>query len=427
MPAYNVRVVPASLPSSEDDVLRIYNRLSALTGVPPTRAIALASGQNVRSIEELVAEGAGIAPYRPVVIAQDVSEHTAMQILEESYSLPGVDVNTASVREYPTGELTADIIGYMGRIPAEQELELIQQGYDPAYDRIGYSGLEASLENTLAGQRGRNVWEVDVAGRTIGDPVVSVQPVPGLSVRLTIDTELQQAAEDALRHEIATLNAGAGQIVSETGALLAMNPQTGEILAMVSYPSYDNSRFARNIDVPYYLKVAADPLTPLVNHVTQSLYPPGSTWKLITSTGVLARTRHRPGVAAQRSRSTAAAQQVRPQRYRRRPALRLLAAAGTRQPQHHRRDRPKLRRLFLSSRRRQPERLRCRCFVPAGWASTICSATPPPSASARNWASNCPSRTPGECPIRTGSAASTAKTGQPATPTTPPSVRATST
>ncbi len=287
VPAYNVRVVPASLPGSEDEVLRIYNRLSALTGVPPTRAIALASGQNVRSIEELVAEGAGIAPYRAVVIAQDVSEHVAMQILEESYSLPGVDINTASVREYPTGELTADIIGYMGRIPAEQELELIKQGYDPAYDRIGYAGLEASLEDTLAGQRGRNVWEVDVAGRTIGDPVVSVQPIPGLSVRLTIDTELQQAAEDALKHEIATLNAGAGQIVSETGALLAMNPRTGEILAMVSYPSYDNSRFARNIDVPYYLKVAADPLTPLVNHVTQSLYPPGSTWKLITSTGVL--------------------------------------------------------------------------------------------------------------------------------------------
>ena len=287
VPAYNVRVVPASLPSSEDEVLRIYNRLSALTGVPPTRAIALASGQNVRSIEELVATGAGIAPYRPVVIAQDVSEHVAMQILEESYSLPGVDINTASVREYPTGELTSDIIGYMGRIPAEQELELIKQGYDPAYDRIGYSGLEASLEDTLAGQRGRNVWEVDVAGRTIGDPVVSVQPVPGLSVRLTIDTELQQAAEDALKHEIATLNAGAGQIISETGSILAMNPQTGEILAMVSYPSYDNSRFARNIDVPYYLKVAADPLTPLVNHVTQSLYPPGSTWKLITSTGVL--------------------------------------------------------------------------------------------------------------------------------------------
>src|SRR5690606_12351147 len=78
-----------------------------------------------------------------------------------------------------------------------------------------------------------------------------------------------------------------GRIVSETGSVIAMNPRTGEILAMVSYPSYDNSRFARAIDVEYYLDVAANPLTPLVNHATQSLYPPGSVWKVITAVGAL--------------------------------------------------------------------------------------------------------------------------------------------
>ncbi len=287
VPAYDVRITPALLPSSTDEVLRIYNRLSALTSVPPTRAIALASGQEVRSIEELVDTGLGIAPYRPVVIARDVSQNTAMQILEEAYTLPGVDIDTGSVREYPTGELTAQIVGYMGRIPAERELELITQGYDPAYDRIGYAGLEAYLENDLAGQRGRTVNEVDVAGQPIGDPVISVAPSAGLSVRLTLDTQLQQAAETALRNRISLMNAEAGRIISQSGALVAMNPMTGEILASVSYPSYDNSRFARNIDVDYYLDVVADPLTPLVNHVTQSLYPPGSVWKLLTSAGVL--------------------------------------------------------------------------------------------------------------------------------------------
>ena len=287
VPAYNVRVVPAALPANQEEVLRIYNRLSALTRVPPTRAIALASGQDVRSIEELVAEGEGIAPYRPVVIAYDVTQTTAMQILEEAYTLPGVDIDTAAVREYPTGELTSQIVGYMGRIPAERELELIEQGYDPAYDRIGYAGLEAYLEDILAGQQGRIVSEVDVAGREIGDPVVDIAPEPGLSVRLTIDTDLQEAAETALRNRISLVNAEAGQLVTQTGSVIAINPQTGEILAMVSYPSYDNSRFARNIDVDYYLDVAADPLTPLVNHVTQSLYPPGSVWKLLTAAGVL--------------------------------------------------------------------------------------------------------------------------------------------
>ena len=287
VPAYNVTIIPASVPANEDEVLRIYNRLSALTGVPPTRAIAIASGQDVRSIEELVAEGEGFRPYSPVVIAQDVGQRVAMQILEESYRLPGVAVEAASVREYPSGELTAQIIGYMGRIPAEQELELLEQGYNPAYDRIGYAGLEAYLEELLAGTRGRIVREVDVVGQPIGDPLVNVPPQPGVSLRLTLDSELQQAAETALRNRIAALNAERGQIVSETGVVIAMNPQTGEVLALVSYPSYDNSRFARNIDVEYYLDVAADPLTPLVNHSTQSLYPPGSVWKLITALGVL--------------------------------------------------------------------------------------------------------------------------------------------
>lgn len=286
VPAFNVSVVPALLPANEEEVLRIYNRLSALVNVPPTRAIALASGQNVASIEELVDVGEGIAPYREWVIAQDISQQAAMQILEETTTLPGVTIQTASVREYPTGALTSQIIGYMGRIPAEQELELIAQGYDPAYDRIGYAGLEASLENLLAGERGRVVREVDVAGRPLNE-VERIEPAPGVSARLTIDVELQEAAENALRNRISLINTEAGRIVSQTGSVVAMNPQTGEILAMVSWPSYDNSRFARAIDVPYYLDVVADPLTPLVNHVTQSVYPPGSVWKLITAVGVL--------------------------------------------------------------------------------------------------------------------------------------------
>lgn len=287
VPAFNVRIVPAALPVDEDETLRIYNQISALTGIPPTAAIARSSNQGVRSIEELVNDGAGVAPFRPVVVAYDVPQTVAEQILEEQYQLPGVDVDVASVRLYPTGALTSQIIGYMGRIPAERELELIQQGYDPAYDRIGYAGLESSMEGVLAGKPGRIVREVDVAGEQVGDPVVSVSPIPGESLRLTIDTDLQQAAQDALRKRIDLLNANAGRIVSQTGVVVVMNPQTGEVLASVSYPSYDNSRFARNIDVNYYLDVVADPLHPLVNHVTQSLYPPGSVWKLVTATGVL--------------------------------------------------------------------------------------------------------------------------------------------
>jgi penicillin-binding protein 2 len=286
VPAFNVTVIPAALPASQEETLRIYNRLSALTGVPPTRAIADAARQNIRSIEELVDEGEGIAPYRPVVIAQDIPQRAAMQILEERVSLPGVDLDVASVREYPTGALTSQVIGYMGPIPPEQQLELLAQGYNPAYDRIGYSGLELSLEPLLSGTRGRLVNEVDVAGQPL-QQVERVEPVPGFSVELTIDAELQAAAEEALREEIDALNARSGRIVTGTGSVIALDPRTGEVLALVSYPSFDNARFARNIDVDYYLDVAADPLTPLVNHVTQSVYPPGSVWKVLTAAGVL--------------------------------------------------------------------------------------------------------------------------------------------
>lgn len=286
VPAYNVTVIPASLPDDPDAELSIFNRLSALVDVPPTAAIAAASGSNVRSIEEMVAIGEGIAPFRPVTIAVDVDYHVALQIKEESITLPGVNVSPVYVREYPTGELTAHLIGYMAPIPPEEAEALIEQGYDPAYDRTGVDGIEYFLESKLAGQRGFVLREIDVAGAEI-QQIERVDPVPGQNVRLTIDTDLQQAAEDALRTRLNLLNAQYNRIISQQGVVIAMDPRNGQILAMVSYPGYDNSRFARAIDVNYYLDVAADPLRPLVNNAIRSLYPPGSVWKLITASGAM--------------------------------------------------------------------------------------------------------------------------------------------
>ncbi len=286
VPAYVVRITPANLPTDREAELEIYTKLSALTGVPPTRAIADASGRNVRSIEELVEVGAGIAPFRPVNIAQDVPLEVALQIMEDNYELPGVDVLEGAVRQYPTSDSTAHIIGYMGPIPPEQQLALIEQGYDPAFDRIGYDGLERFLETLLAGQRGRIVREVDVAGQEQA-VVERVEPIAGQNVRLTIDVELQRAAQQALIDQIATINEKEGRIVTEAGVVMVLDPNTGEILAIVSYPNYDNSRFARNIDVEYYLELLERNRNPLLNQAIGSLYPPGSAWKLLTAAAVL--------------------------------------------------------------------------------------------------------------------------------------------
>lgn len=284
VPAYNVTIIPAALPADEVAELDIFNRLSALVDVPPTAA--LAADRRVRSIEELVAEGEGIAPFRAVIIAQDVDTHVAMQILEERISMPGVDIQPVGVRQYPTGALTSQVIGYMGPIPAEEAVRLREQGYNPAFDRIGYSGVEFFLEGILAGQRGRELREVDVAGEVV-KVISQTDPIPGQNVRLTIDIDLQRAAETALRNSLTLINTTEGRIRTQSGVVIAMDPQTGEILALVSWPTYDNSRFARNIDFNYYLEVFNDPLIPLVNHVISSLYPPGSVWKVISAVGVL--------------------------------------------------------------------------------------------------------------------------------------------
>ncbi len=284
VPAYNVTVVPAAVPSSVDAALAVYNRLSALVGVPPTAA--LAAGRGVRSIEEIVDEGARIAPFRPVVVATDVDLSAAMQILEERISLPGVDIEPIGVRQYPTGALTTQVVGYMGPIPEAEAAALRELGYNPAFDRIGYAGVEFFLEDILSGERGRELREVDVAGEVI-KVIGQVPPTPGQNVRLTLDTKLQEAAETALRNRIALVNAAEGRLRTQSGVVIAMNPQNGEVLALVSWPTYDNSRFARSIDYEYYLTMLNDSQKPLINHAISSLYPPGSVWKLITAAGVL--------------------------------------------------------------------------------------------------------------------------------------------
>jgi penicillin-binding protein 2 len=287
VPAFNVSIIPAAIPEDEESALEIYNRLSAMIDVPPTRAAADAAGRFFeRSLEGMVNEGAGIEPYQAVIVAQDIPRNTAMRILEDRLLLPGVNIEVASVREYPSGEVTSQVIGYLGPIPAEEAQALIEQGYNPAFDRIGYAGIEAFLEDELAGRRGTQLREVDVAGLPLR--VVSQEnPISGRNVRLTLDLDLQEAAQESLQRRINIVNADQGSVVTQSGVVIALDPRTGEVLAMVSWPTYDNQRFARSIDGEYYFQLADDPLLPLINHAIQSLYPPGSVWKLLTALGVM--------------------------------------------------------------------------------------------------------------------------------------------
>ena len=293
--SYNVVITPANLPDDDADIQRIYREVSELTGVPAGGPVTDESLENAKlfsacvpgpSIADMVALGDSIAPFDPVKITCNINEELARMIRERSVDLPGVSLEVEPVRDYPTGSLTANIIGYLGPISSAVQADYEARGFVTNRDKIGYAGVETSMDDILLGQNGLRVVQVDVAGEVLRNLEPPIPPQPGYNVVTTIDTRLQKAAEAALIDEINYWNRilDADRHIS-SGVVIAMNPKTGEILAMVSYPSYENNRFARFIPGYYYEQLAQDPRHPLVNGAISSALAPGSTFKLATATG----------------------------------------------------------------------------------------------------------------------------------------------
>lgn len=310
--AYNIVIIPANLPEDDSDIQRVYRELSKLIDVPvgsfvtdqaETEGLILGVPGGLMteeyleeaklfaacvpgpSIGQLVALQDTLAPYSPVKIECNVSEEIARIVDEKKVDWPGVSVEVEPIRDYPTGLLTAHIIGFLGPIPASQEEELRAKGFVPNRDKIGYAGVETSLQDILSGRNGLRVIQVDVAGQEIRNLEPPIAPVPGKNVYLTIDTRLQAAAEATLLEEIRYWNTYFGKVRISSGVIIAMNPKTGEILAMVSYPGYENNRLSRIIPAYYYEQLSQDPRKPLLNNAISAEYPPGSTFKLSTATG----------------------------------------------------------------------------------------------------------------------------------------------
>ncbi|MBL8050707.1 MAG: hypothetical protein JNM46_05745, partial [Anaerolineales bacterium] len=292
--SYNIIITPANLPADDSDIQQIYRELSTLIDVPVGGPVTDESLEEAKlfgvcvpgpGIAQLVALQDTLAPYSPVKVKCNVSEEVARVVEEKSMDWPGVEVEIEAVREYPTGSLTAHLIGFLGPIPASQEEELRAQGFIPNRDKIGYSGVEASLQDILAGRNGLRVVQVDVAGQEIRNLEPPIAPSPGNNVYLTIDTRLQAAAEATMLEEVRFWNTYFGTVRISSGVIIAMNPKTGEILAMVSYPGYENNRLSRIIPAYYYEQLSQDPRKPLLNNAISAEYPPGSTFKLSTATG----------------------------------------------------------------------------------------------------------------------------------------------
>ncbi len=292
--SYNVVITPAGLPDDISDIQRIYRELSDLIDIPVGGPITDASLEQAKlfaacvpgpGIGQLVALQDTLAPYSPVRIKCNVTEDIARMVKENSMDWPGVSIEIEPIREFPTGSLTADVVGFLGPIPALFEQKYKDQGFVLNRDKVGYAGVESSLQDILAGRNGLRVVQIDVAGQEIRNLEPPIPAVPGNNVTLTIDTRLQAAAEASMVQEVNFWNTYFGTVRISSGVVIAMNPKTGEILAMVSYPSYENNRFARLIPSYYYEQLSQDPRHPLLNNAISAEFPPGSVFKLSTATG----------------------------------------------------------------------------------------------------------------------------------------------
>ena len=209
--SYNVVITPAALPDDPADIQRIYREVSDLTGVPAGGPVTDATLDAAKlfspcvpgpSIADMVALGDSLAPYTPVKITCNISEELARVMREKSVDWPGVSVEIEPIRDYPTGSLTADIVGFLGPIPEALADAYKDRGFIANRDKIGYSGAETSLDDILLGKNGQRVVQIDVAGQVQRNLKPPIPAVAGNNVVLTIDTRLQKAAETALVDEI---------------------------------------------------------------------------------------------------------------------------------------------------------------------------------------------------------------------------------
>lgn len=306
--SYNITITPAFLPDDPTvlgdstkldtdlpaSVQEVYRKLSKLIDVPVYQGEI--NDETVRlfkpcetdlGLTQVVYIADTNSPYTPVRVKCNVSEQLAMVIRSQASDLPGVGVEVEAVRDYPTGGLTATVIGFLGPVPAGQEDYFRNKGFIPGRDKVGYAGIEATMQDVLGGENGRRLVEVDVSGKEIRNLTDPVEPIPGNNLKLTIDTRLQTVAQEALIGEIEYWNTLLGEVRSANGVVIAMNPKTGEILALVTYPTYENNRMARQIPAYYYNQLQLDPNKPLFNHAISAEHPPGSVFKMPTAVGAL--------------------------------------------------------------------------------------------------------------------------------------------
>jgi penicillin-binding protein 2 len=266
VPNFEISVTPGDLPKEEEKREKFYNNLAEVLKMNP---------QEIKTLVEEKKDS-----FESVVVKKDVDRETKIVFELKQEEFPQAILSENPSREYAEGSVYSHIIGYVGRID-EKELEEKKnspEGSEINYavnDYIGKTGLENYYEQVLHGKNGRERVEVDAQGKVV-KVLASEESQSGENLISTLDIDLQK---EVAKH----LQEGIRNVRSTCGAAVALNPQTGEVLAMVSIPGFDNNLFASGISPQEYQNLLSDPLKPLFNRTISGTYPAGSTIKPVTA------------------------------------------------------------------------------------------------------------------------------------------------
>ncbi len=258
-PLYSLQVIPSEFDKSK------LSMLSSLVGV------------SEEYLRERLKDAEDLNRFLPAKLVRDLSLATLCRLEENLWQLPGADIVMESKRKYPKEFNAPHFLGYT-KFLSKQMIEKLPKDVYARDDIIGYSGLEKSYEDVLRGQRGYKLMVVNSIGKQVGEYEGGGQNIPvqrGSDLFLTLDARLQVAAESLLT------------ATGKSGAIVALDPQNGEILAMTSQPDYDPNLLGGSTDAATWNGLVKAPGNPLFNRVTQTRYPPGSTFKMITALAAL--------------------------------------------------------------------------------------------------------------------------------------------
>ena len=223
-------------------------------------------------VRERMVKSKDAPPFVPIVIKPDLTREELARVETYKFENPGLSISSEPRRYYIYPTMAAHLIGYTGQVSERQlaagKLEGVRMG-----DRVGQYGAELAWQKYLAGTRGGRQVEVDATGRVL-QVLQEIPAKPGKNLILTIDARLQKIAEEAL--------------TAKAGSAVALDPNNGQVLAMVSKPAFDQTRFVRGIPAGEWADLIKDPLHPLENRALTGQYPPGSTYKIVTAIAALA-------------------------------------------------------------------------------------------------------------------------------------------